>query len=155
MDDAKTTEKLGNGEMPPSKVHEQFRRNRIFVLLSSEFMPTEDILPTYYARQGVEQFIDVGKNYANMVSARVHSTETFNGLMLATFIASTVVQSLMNDLKGTDMSPKAMFMSLRNQKCKVYDDVVLRDKSAASISKVYRHFGLDPAFVIPLHNSNR
>ena len=155
MDDAKTTEKLGNGEIPPSKAHGQFRRNGIFVLLSSEFMPIEDILPTYYARQGVEQFIDVGKNYANMVPVRVHSTETFNGLMLATFIASAVVQSMMNDLKDTDMSPKAMFMSLRNQKCKVYDDVVLRDESTAGVSKVYRHFGLDPAFVIPLQNSDR
>jgi len=53
MDNAKTTEKLHNGKIPPSKAHEQFRKNWIFVLLSSEFIPIWGILPTYYAKHDV------------------------------------------------------------------------------------------------------
>jgi len=32
----------------------------------------------------------------------------------------------------------------------VYDGVVLRDESMAGVSEIYRHFRLDPEFVIPI-----
>jgi len=70
--------------------------------------------------------------------------------MLATFVASAVVQSTTNDLKDTNMSLKGDIHIPQESEVQVYDNVVLRDESMTNVSEIYRHFGLNLEFVIPI-----
>lgn len=100
-------------------------REGAFVLASSRRIAIERILPTYYTRQQIEQIFDIGKNYADMLPIRVQTEETLRGHLLLTFIASVTVKRIQDKLKITSYNPISMFMNLRNQKCKVYDDQVI------------------------------
>lgn len=53
---------------------------------------------------------------------RVQTEETLRGYLLLTFIAGIIVKRIQDKLKTTSYNPISMFMNLRNQKCKVYDD---------------------------------
>ena len=139
--------------------------NGFFVLISNMKIENSRVLPDYYVRQTMEQFIDVGKNYANLLPLRVHSEETFRGHLLISFIASATVQMLMNEMKEKgraegrgknkgkvkNKSPAmtSALMGLRNQKCKVYDDVVLPGEPQAIANRTYRLFGIDVPYAIP------
>lgn len=60
-----------------------------------------------------------------MLPIRVQTEETLRGHLLLTFIASVTVKRIQDKLKITSYNPISMFMNLRNQKCKVYDDQVI------------------------------
>ncbi|MDR1607644.1 MAG: transposase, partial [Deltaproteobacteria bacterium] len=49
-----------------------------------------EILELYYNRQTIEQVFDTGKNYCGLLPVRVHSEETFRGILLISFIASVI-----------------------------------------------------------------
>ncbi|MCQ2152902.1 MAG: transposase [Bacteroidales bacterium] len=153
VEDMDTAKKLADGVLTPSEAHTQMQRNGLFALFSSEFLPMEDVLPTYYARQGVEQFIDIGKNYANMVPLRIHSEKTFNGLMLLTFLSAAIVQDLMNRSKSAGLSPKVMFLALRNLKCKVFENVLIRNEYTPTVRTIMKHFGYELDYMLRIPRS--
>jgi hypothetical protein len=49
----------------------------LFILISSEKMEPEEVMPLYYTRQAVEQIFDVSKNNADLLPLRGHGEETF------------------------------------------------------------------------------
>ena len=60
----------------------------IFALISTRDLPETQILPEYYARQGVEQYFDFGKNYAHFLPVGKHNENTLRGHLMLAFIAS-------------------------------------------------------------------
>ena len=147
-----------------AELYDSMTGHGFFVLISNMDIPNSQVLPDYYVRQTMEQFIDVGKNYTNLLPLRVHSEETFRGHLLISFIASATVQMLMNEMKergkvkgnGQDKgkiknnSPTVVsaLMSLRNQKCKVYDDHILPAEPQAIANKTYELFSIDVPYAI-------
>jgi hypothetical protein len=74
----------------------------IFIILSSENFPLEEILKNYYARQSVEQYIDTSKNNVNLVPLRVHSFESYRGHVVGCYLSTTVYEilnTLLDDCK--------------------------------------------------------
>jgi hypothetical protein len=148
-----------------AELYDSMTGHGFFVLISNMDIPNSQVLPDYYVRQTMEQFIDVGKNYTNLLPLRVHSEETFRGHLLISFIASATVQMLMNEMKergkvkGNEQdkgkiknnSPTVVsaLMSLRNQKCKVYDDHILPAEPQAIANKTYELFSIDVPYAIP------
>ena len=55
------------------------------MIISSEDMKPDEILPLYYTRQQIEQVFDISKNYAEILPLRVHSEETFRGVKVKEF----------------------------------------------------------------------
>jgi transposase len=70
----------------------------LFVIISSENLPTSEILPLYYTRQQVEQVFDVSKNNADILPIRVQNEDTFRGHLILAFLATVVIQKLQRDI---------------------------------------------------------
>jgi hypothetical protein len=132
-----------------SDVYDRMSSQGAFILVASRRIAKDRILPTYYMRQQIEQLFDIGKNYADMLPLRVQNEDTFRGHLLMTFIASAVVKKLQDDLKNTAYNPISMFMNLRNQKCKVYDDCIIVQESFKKANDVYKHFKIPCPIKIP------
>lgn len=138
----------------------------LFVLISNMDIPKKDLIPAYYVRQKIEQYFDVGKTYSGMLPLRVHSEETFRGHLLISFIASAVLQKLQMDMKELgkcrgykenfnrvkNKAPNTMsaLLGLRNQKCKVYDDVVLPAEPQKAANDVYSLFKIAVPYTIEI-----
>jgi hypothetical protein len=137
-------EKLSN-----ANVYDKMSSHGIFILVSSRRIAKDKILPTYYMRQQIEQIFDIGKNYADMLPLRVQNEDTFRGHLLMTFIASVVVKKLQDDLKGTVFNPISLFMSLRNQKCKVYSNSIIVQEAFKKANDIYKHFKIPCPVDIP------
>ena len=121
----------------------------IFILISSENIEPEDVMPLYYTRQAVEQVFDVSKNNADLLPLRVHSEEAFRGHLLLSFI-STVVFLIVNQmLKDTAYNAEGAFLILGNQKCKVFDDRILPKEPNKKMNEIYKKLGIKSPICIP------
>lgn len=164
LENGRMVRRAGVEGLTDTEVYDSMTGSGFFVLISSMELENSEVLPDYYVRQTMEQFIDVGKNYTNLLPLRVHSEETFRGHLLISFIASAAVQMLSNELKARgrvrehkknngkkNNAPTVVsaLMSLRNQKCKVYDDVILPSEPQAIANKAYKLFGVDVPYAIP------
>ena len=125
------------------EVYDELQKKGVFVLFSSRPIAKEKILPTYYARQQIEQIFDIGKNYANMLPLRVHTEETFRGHLMLTFISSIIVKILQDELKSTACNPISAFLQLRNQKCKVFDSEIIPQEAVKKVNDIYKKFKLN------------
>jgi hypothetical protein len=77
-----------------------------------------------------------------MLPLRVHSEETFRGHLLLTFIATVAVKLAQDKLKGSVYNPISMFMNLRNQKCKVYEDRIVPQEAFKKANDCYKLFDI-------------
>ena len=96
-----------------------------FVLVSSEAIDTQDVLPLYYARQAVEQIFDVDKNDLTLLPIRVHIEETLRGHLMLVFLASVAHLLLVEKLQQSKYSAAQALSIFRNLKCKVYGKTIL------------------------------
>jgi len=129
------------------EMNQRISRLGLFMLISSDDMGTDEILPLYYTRQQVEQVFDIGKNYADLVPLRVQNEDTLRGHLLLTFMATAILQRLQQDIikkrkKKHKMNPEGVFMTLRNQKCKVYDKNIVPQEPVKENNDVYDLLGI-------------
>jgi hypothetical protein len=113
-----------------------------FVLISSEHLATNEVLPLYYTRQTVEQIFDHAKNDVDLLPLRAHNEATFRGHLLLSFIATVVLITINRRLKSRkklmNFNAKAAFHAMRSAKCNVYPteiDVTETNKNANLILK--------------------
>jgi hypothetical protein len=132
-----------NKKMIPRQVHEAMQGQGYFTLISSRKIAVAKLLPLYYTRQQIEQIFDIGKNYVDMLPLRVQTEETFRGHLLLTFVATTIVKKLQDSLKSTSINPMSLFLTLRNQKCKVFANKVITQEAVRKANDCYRHFKID------------
>jgi hypothetical protein len=121
----------------PEKIDEAVNELGIFVLISSENISLRELLPLYYTRQTVEQIFDIGKNNVDLIPLRVHSIEAFRGHLLLSFIASYVYILMNRYFANTDMCAIGILRTMKNQKCKVYDDVVIPQEPTKLMKDIY------------------
>ena len=143
MDDKLTPE---DADMKMSKLG-------VFIIISSESIAIEDILPLYYTRQQIEQVFDLGKNNADILPLRVQNEDTFRGHLMLTFLATIILQKLQRGIlekrkKKNKTNPEGVLLSLRNQKCKVYENEIVPQEAVKSINDVYKLFQIKCPFVI-------
>ena len=73
-----------------------------FAIISTQDMEIRDVIPTYYMRQGVEQFFDYAKNMGKMMPVRNHNEATISGHMLMSFITTFLVIAIKNRMNIMD-----------------------------------------------------
>lgn len=137
-------------KMSVEEVHEKMLSEGAFVLVSSRRIAKDKILPNYYTRQQIEQIFDIGKNYADMLPLRVQGEDTFRGHLLLTFIATVIIKRLQDKLKDSNYNPLSMFLAMRNQKCKVYDDKVITSEAFKKANDCYKLLGIKCPEQVPL-----
>jgi transposase len=90
------------------------------VLLSSERLKTDDVVPLYYTRQIAEKMFGIAKDDLDILPLRIHSEPNFKGFMLLIFISLIIACEIKARL-GKDISIEKAVASLRTLRCKVYD----------------------------------
>jgi len=108
----------------------------LFILVSSLPFRDEEVLAAYYVRQLVEQCFDVGKGISKLTPLRVWSEEAVRGHLMLSMIAATINLYTMNTTKKFYSDREDMYMSLRNQKCIVYNTKI-NTSEAQSIANDY------------------
>ncbi|MCD8205238.1 MAG: transposase [Clostridia bacterium] len=124
-------------------VFNELKMKGVFILISSRDLELKDVLPLYYTRTQIEQIFDIGKNYANFLPLNVQTEVTFRGHLVLTFIATAIVKQIQKTLQPTSENPISMFMALRNQKCKVYDKVVIPQEQVKRANDCYKLFKIE------------
>jgi hypothetical protein len=126
--------------MTDGEVFDRISRQGIFILVSSRRIAKDKILPIYYTRQQIEQVFDLGKNYADLIPLRVQNEDTFRGHLLLTFIATVILKKIQDKLKKSAYNPISLFMNMRNQKCKVYDNQIVTQEAFKKANDCYKLF---------------
>jgi hypothetical protein len=139
------TQKLGN-----EAVFDKMATQGAFILVSSRRIAEGEILPTYYTRQQIEQIFDIGKNYVGLLPLRVQNESTFRGHLLITFISSIIMKKIQSYMSDTVYNPFSLFMNLRNQKCKVYDNLVIAQEAFKKANDCYKIFDITCPVEIPI-----
>lgn len=116
---------LNNNDISTEDMNAEMREKGIFILVSSDKIDVNEILPLYYTRQAIEQVFDFGKNCVDLLPLRVHGIEAFRGHLLLSFMASTIYIMVNNMLKKADVSATGAFNIFRNLKCKVYEENII------------------------------
>lgn len=134
--------------LSPEEMDARISKLGVFMLLSSDDMGTEEVLPLYYTRQQVEQVFDIGKNNADLLPLRIQNEDTFRGHLMLTFMATAILQRLQRDIlkkrkKNDKTNPEGAFMKLRNQKCKVYDKAIIPQEPVKDINAIYKLLGIE------------
>jgi hypothetical protein len=141
-------------KLSPEDADKRIEKLGLFLLLTSEDMEVDEILPLYYTRQQVEQVFDIGKNYADILPLRIQNEDTFRGHLMLTFMATAILQKLQKDIiiqrkKGDKTNPEGALMNLRNQKCKVYAKSIIPQEPVKEINAVYKLLKIDCPISIP------
>lgn len=136
-------------KMTNDQVYDTIQRQGAFILISSRSIATGKVLPLYYTQQQIEQIFDLGKNYADLLPLRVRTEETFRGHLLVTFMATVILKKIQDALKSTAITPMSLFLNLRNQKCKVFQDKVITQEPFKKANDCYKLFGIDCPTAIP------
>ena len=144
----KLFKRAGSAELSDDEVFNRMEKQGVFIILSSRKFAPNKILPTYYTRQQIEQVFDIGKNYADMLPLRVQTEKTFRGHLLLTFISCVILKMIQDKLLKTKYNPISLFMNLRNQKCKVYEDEIIPTEATKIMNNCYKVFKIDCPEVI-------
>ena len=137
-------------KMSNSDVAEARKNLGMFVLISSDSIGKEHVLPLYYMRQQIEQIFDIGKNEANLLPLRSHNEKTFRGHLLLTFISTVIVKMMQETLRNSVLTPRSVLFNLANQKCKVYDNNIVTMEAFKKANDSYKAFGIECPVTIPL-----
>lgn len=152
-EEKKLTTRYEAGSISDSELREGLASAGRFVLVSSYMIALDDVLSVYYSRQSAEQFFDLANGYASLTPLRVHSEETIRGMIMLTFMSASMVRYIQRKLTGTAVPVKAAFLSLRNQKCRIYDDCIVVEESMKKANDAYKACGIEPPkeVELPMH----
>jgi len=143
-----------NDKMSFEEIDNKMRKLGSFVIVSSKKIECEDILPLYYTRVQVEQVFDIAKNNADLVPLRIQGEQTLRGHLMLTFLSTILFQLLQKDMllhtqKKDKINPEGSFFVLRNQKCKVYDEVVIPQEATKKMNDIYKLLKIKSPVSIP------
>ena len=137
---------LDNPKMKDKMSDDEFKSLGYFVLISSQCLETEEVLPLYYMRQTVEQTFDYAKNDVDLLPLRSHNEDTFRGHLLLSFMA-TILLIMVNKLlksrkKLGNICAKKAFHALRRIKCNVYSNSLVTSEANKIANLIQRELKL-------------
>ena len=106
-------------KLTDEEINEKLAKKGIFVIISSEEIPNNEVLPLYYTRQSAENLFGISKSFLDILPIRTHSIETFRGYLMLNFITLIVYIELKKLLKG-EFTVEGALMQMTNLMCKVY-----------------------------------
>ncbi len=125
--------------------YEALESGGVFILISTEKIERERILPMYYTRQAIEQTFDI----SSLLPLRIQSEENLRGHLLITFIAIVIVKRIQYRLiheqgrRDKNLNPISLLQNLGYQHCSVYENKIIVQKANAKANQGYRVFGME------------
>ncbi len=100
------------------------RRKGFMVLMSSQPIERDELIPLYYTRQFVEKAYSYSKDDLSLLPLRVHNEETLRGYLFIIFLSLIVYMEVQKEIGSVEMSLDI----LRNLKCKVFEkEIVIQE----------------------------
>lgn len=138
----KLLKKAKEKKTPIASLHKEMEETGLFMIISSLPFRTDEILPTYYTRQMIEQYFDIGKGISNLTPLRVHSEESLIGHLMLSTIASTINVMIQRKTKEIYDNREELFMTLRNQKCMAYKTKITTTEPQKKANEYYNTFDI-------------
>jgi len=105
-------------------LEEKMLKRGVMILISSTEIAEAEIVSTYYLRQSIERLFCFSKSDLNLLPLRIHSQEAMQGFLFITFLALYLFMMIKEKLPKKT-SVEDLLLSLRNIKCKVFDDDII------------------------------
>jgi transposase len=128
-------------ESDEEKVEFELLKSGAMILVSSFKIEKKEVVPLYYMRQTVEKLIGFAKDDLDLIPLRIHREQTLRGYLLLIFITLTVF-ALMKKEIGNDYTMEEVLLTMRNLKCKVYDNELIVHELAKEQKEVVERFGV-------------
>ena len=141
---------LENNDISSEDMNAEIQRKGLFILVSSDPIDTENILPLYYTRQAIEQVFDIGKNNADLLPLRVHGIDSFRGHLLLSFMTSAAYILVNKALKKADVCAIGAYHILRNMKCKVFDTKIIVQEANKKMNDIAKKVDIEFPIELPL-----
>jgi transposase len=128
-------------ESEEERVEFELLKSGAMILVSSFEINKNEVVPLYYMRQTVEKLIGFAKDDLDLIPLRVHREETLRGYLLLIFI-TLIVFALMKKEIGNDYTVEETLLTMRNLKCKVYNDELIVQELAKQQKEVIEKLGI-------------
>jgi len=109
-------DKLSNDE-----ITESLASKGKFIIVSSEKIPTNEVIPLYYTRQSAENLFGVSKSFLDFLPLRTHNIDTLRGYLMLTFISLLVYIAMKKMLKN-EFTVEGALIEMGNLMCKSFDN---------------------------------
>jgi len=128
-------------ESDEENVEFELLKSGAMILVSSFDIDKKEVVPLYYMRQMVEKLIGFAKDDLDLIPLRVHREETLRGYLLLIFITLTVFSLLKKEV-GSDNTVEEALLTMRNLKCKVYDDELIVQELAKQQKEIVENLDI-------------
>jgi transposase len=128
-------------ESKKTELNNKIKYSGFLILLSKSKIDKQDILPTYYTRQAIEQIFGFAKTNNNLLPLRVHSEQSVNGYLMLVFISLILFITARQKLQPDITTDKAM-LRLRGLKAKIYDQKILIQEPNKKVKDVVKALGV-------------
>lgn len=102
----------------------ELMKKGVMILVSSSKIKREEVVPLYYIRDTAEKLFRFSKEEISLIPLRVHKEETLRGFLFLSYITLIVYLFLKKEI-GREYSVEEVLFTMRNLKCKIYDDGVI------------------------------
>ncbi|MDR1872638.1 MAG: hypothetical protein LBS60_12095 [Deltaproteobacteria bacterium] len=126
-----------------------------FIILSSIDYDLNDIIPMYYTRQEIEQVFDLSKTYATMLPLRIHSEETFRGMLMISFISTIVYSSINIKLFKSKHCVSMALYIMQRLGIDIYESSRIISELNKDQNEIFSLLGLEWPFVVETGNPLR
>ena len=144
--------KLVSQEISQEEYLKQKKNVGFFALISGTMRNPEQVVPQYYLREDVEQIFDFSKGYAKLLPIGCRKTETFQGHLMISFIATAIIKMMQLQLKTTDNCLAGKLEALRVTKAEVFSSKIVLTEVNAEGNKILKAFGVSFPKEIPVNH---
>ena len=130
-----------NSSSKETELNNKIKYSGFLILLSKTKIDKQDILPTYYTRQAIEQIFGFAKTNNNLLPLRVHSEQSVNGYLMLVFISLILFITARQKLQPDITADKAM-LRLRGLKAKIYDQEILIQEPNKKVKDIVKALGV-------------
>ena len=119
----------------------ELSKRGIMILVSSFPLRKEEVVPAYYVRQNAEMMFGFSKDDLSILPLRVHSEAGSQGFLFLQFLA-LIVFTKMKKAIGKEYTVEEILLTMRNLKCKVYDNEVLIHELTRQQKEISKKLGI-------------
>jgi hypothetical protein len=111
-------------KMSNDEINKLLNQKGKFVIISSEEIPINEIIPLYYTRQSAENLFGISKSFLDFLPIRTHSIETLRGYLMLVFL-SLIVYLEMKKKLNTKFTVEAALIEMGNLMCKSFKETTI------------------------------
>jgi transposase len=114
------------------------KRKGFMVLMSSQSVERDELIPLYYTRQFVEKAYSYSNDDLSLLQIKVHGEEALRGYLFIIFLSLIVYMEVQREIGSVEMA----FDTLRNLKCEVFDKEIVIQELTWDQKKLFEKIGV-------------